>query len=165
MKFKTSKDIIDAGFSGFKTMNELIHSNSYIPTVRGVYLVLYTQQKAPGFLSTGTGGFFKERDPNVSIAELQSNWVEDTVVIYIGKAGGVKSNATLRSRLNQYLRFGQGAKVGHWGGRLIWQIQDARDLVLCWKPVPDGDPEQLEKEMIRKFHSVYLKRPFANLRG
>lgn len=165
MKFNTLDDIKDAGFSGFKTVMELINNNSLIPTVRGVYFVLHTQQKKPGFLPIGTGGFFKEKDPNVSIAELESNWVENTAVIYIGKAGGGKSKATLRSRLNQYLQFGQGAKVGHWGGRLIWQIIDAQELVICWKPLPTGDPELLEKELIQKFQSIYSKRPLANLRG
>lgn len=72
----------------------------------------------PEFLSHGTGGFFKGKDPNVSITELETNWVENTCVVYIGKAG-----TTLQKRLNQYLKFGNGQNIGHWGGRYIWQIK------------------------------------------
>ena len=89
----------------------------------------------PEFLSRGTGGFFKGKDPNVSITELGTNWVKNTCVVYIGKAG-----TTLRKRLNQYLKFGNGQNIGHWGGRYIWQIKNSGNLLLCWKPTPDEDP-------------------------
>ena len=66
-----------------------------------------------------TGEFFKGKNPNVVLDELKKNWIDDTLVVYIGKAGGGNSKATLKSRLRQYFGFGQGKSIGHWGGRLI----------------------------------------------
>jgi predicted DNA-binding transcriptional regulator AlpA len=51
-----------------------------------------------------------------------------------------------------------------WGGRYLWQIKDARDLVLCWKATPDSDPGKVEHELIRSFISRYGALPFANLK-
>lgn len=162
MDFKDIEQIRNAGFKGFKTIRELFANPSSIPKIKGVYLILNPSKKQD-FLHVGTGGHFKERNPNVPISELTSNWVEDTIVVYIGKAGSDGSNATLQSRLRQYLRFGQGSKVGHWGGRYIWQLKNAGDLVVCWKSLPSEDPRQHESSLIQEFVRQYSKRPFANL--
>lgn len=61
--------------------------------------------------------------PSVSIDELQRTWVPGAEVVYLGKSGD------LRRRLNAYRRHGAGQRVGHWGGRYIWQLAD-RDLLL-----------------------------------
>ena len=153
------------GFEGFKTMGELMDGpRTLIPACKGVYVVLRESESAPQFMTEGTGGFFKGKNPNVSIAELKANWVEGTPVVYIGKAGGSGSSATLQKRLGQYLRFGQGASVGHWGGRYIWQLADSRDLVVCWKTLSSDDPREVERQMIADFKAVHSgKRPFANL--
>ena len=154
------------GFEGFKTMGELMDGpRTLIPARKGVYVVLCESESAPQFMTEGTGGFFKGKNPNVSIAELKANWVEGTPVIYIGKAGGAGSSATLQKRLGQYLRFGQGANVGHWGGRFIWQLADSRALVLCWKILTNEEPREVECQMIADFKAVHVgKRPFANLK-
>jgi len=106
-----NRDYLQAqGFEGFKTVGELIDgAKTLIPAQKGVYLVLRESVSAPQFLTKGTGGFFKGKNPNVSLAELEENWVANTPVLYIGKAGGTSSSATLQKRLAQYLRFGQGA--------------------------------------------------------
>jgi hypothetical protein len=52
---------------------------------------------------------------------------------------------TLRSRLKQYLKFGQGKNIGHYGGRLIWQLEHHSELVLCWLPMNEDEPRELEK--------------------
>ena len=153
------------GFEGFKTMGELMNGPStLIPAQKGVYVVLRESESDPRFLSEGTGGFFKGKNPNVSIAELEANWVEGTPVVYIGKAGGAGSSATLQKRLSQYLRFGQGANVGHWGGRYIWQLSDSRDLIVCWKTLTSDEPREVERQMIADFKAAHGgKRPFANM--
>jgi hypothetical protein len=97
------------------------------------------------------------------IDELKSNWVENSLVVYIGKAGSETSKATLNSRLKQYFGFGQGKNIGHWGGRLIWQLKNSADLIVCWKPLPTDDPRTFENQLIKKFVSEFSKRPFANL--
>ncbi len=154
------------GFEGFKTMGELMDgARTQIPARKGVYVVLRESESAPRFLTEGTGGFFKGKNPNVSIAELEANWVEGTPVVYIGKAGGAGSSATLQKRIDQYLRFGQGANVGHWGGRYIWQLADSRDLIVCWKTLTNEEPREVEHKMIEDFKATHTgKRPFANLK-
>jgi hypothetical protein len=115
------------------------------------------------FLEKGCGGHFKGKNPNVAISELQKNWVNDAKVVYIGKAGGTGKKATLKSRLKQYLHFGLGKPVGHWGGRLIWQLKHSSDLVICWKSLPTDEPRDYEAKLIKLFISKFGKRPFANL--
>ncbi|WP_292264880.1 hypothetical protein [Butyricimonas sp.] len=161
MKFKSIEELKREGFIGFVSINELWQDASCISKEKGVYLVLHVKEGKPTFLEKGSGGFFKEKNPNVSLHELNENWVVGTPVIYIGKAGG--RSATLHSRLSQYLKFGQGKNIGHWGGRFIWQIENAGDLLICWKPVEK--PEEMERELIQSFKKEYFgKRPFANLR-
>jgi len=161
--FNNIDSIRQAGFTGFIPINTLFDDASQVPTLRGVYFIILNGNNTPEFLSIGTGGHFKTRNPNIPLSELKSNWVDNTKVIYIGKAGGKGSSASLQSRLKQYLRFGQGQPVGHWGGRLIWQIKNSGDLILCWKTLPDDDPRLVEKQLIQQFVMNYGKRPFANL--
>lgn len=162
---KEGKALETQGFEGFKSMGELMSgAKSVIPAQMGVYVVLREKDTEPKFLLKGTGGFFKGKDPNVPASELLEHWVEDTNIMYIGKAGGVGSSSTLNKRLGQYLRFGQGTNVGHWGGRHIWQLEDSRELIVCWKALSSEDPRQVEHEMIANFKKVHNgKRPFANL--
>lgn len=151
------KELNDAGFTGFIPVSELREGGlKMIPDFSGVYMVLRVSDVAPKFLATGSGGRFKGKDPNVPVEELKANWVEETPVLYIGKA------TSLRKRISQYLRFGQGKPVGHWGGRYIWQLADATQLLFCWMPV-DGNADAVETDMICSFRERYGSRPFANL--
>lgn len=55
--------------------------------------------------------------------------------------------------------------IGHWGGRYIWQIKNSGNLLLCWKPTPDEDPEAIETALIARFKEQHGgHRPFANLK-
>lgn len=150
------------GFQGFVTINELCKNINIVPTYGGVYVVLRTKENKPVFLEKGTGGFFKGDDPNVSISKLEAKWIEGTPIVYIGKADGSATRG-LRTRLNEYMRFGRGNAVGHKGGRYIWQLEDADELIVCWKRI-DCDAEHVEKQMIMAFKEKYGKYPFANLR-
>ena len=141
MEYRTIDDLKKAGFEGFCSVEKLREGLSGI------------------LLEVGTGGLFKGKNPNVAVSELKSNWVDGTCVVYIGKA------TTLSKRISQYLKFGNGKSIGHWGGRLIWQIKDSKDLQICWKPV-DADPREEEMRLIADFKRQYGgKRPFANLKG
>jgi hypothetical protein len=165
LDFNNLDSISNSGFVGFKSKAELFADSSIIPKVRGVYLILYTNAHEPAFLSVGCGGFFKGKDPNASLAELKSNWVSNSLVVYVGKAGGSGSSATLHSRLKQYLAFGQGKKVGHYGGRYIWQLQNPKELIVCWKPLKVDEPREIERQLIADFSRQFGKKPFANLAG
>ncbi|MCP2038173.1 hypothetical protein [Chryseobacterium sp. HSC-36S06] len=153
------------GFKGFRTIAELIKNNyTDIPKVRGVYVLLY-HKLIPEFVEVGTGGHFKARNPDVPIETLKDNWVDDSSIIYIGKAGAEDGSATLHSRLKQYFRFGQGEPVGHWGGRYVWQLKDCYNIIVCWKELPSGNPKHAEAALIAEFVKKYDKKPFANLVG
>ena len=65
----------------------------------------------------------------------------------------------------QYLKFGQGKNIGHYGGRLIWQLKNHLDLIFCWLPMTDTEPRELEKKILADFIQQYGQRPFANLTG
>ena len=121
------KRLIDAGFEGFVVVKRLMADMSVVPNVPGVYALLRESSSAPTFLEKGTGGFHKDKDPNVGIAKLESSWVEDSSIMYFGKAGGAGNKATLRERLGDYMKFGQGRPVGHKGGRYVWQLADAKE--------------------------------------
>lgn len=148
------------GFCGFVTVGQLMASPNLVPPESGVYMILRDNSNTPEFLNIGTGGFFKGQNPNVSIEELHDNWISDSPVLYIGKA-----STSLKKRLRDYMRFGAGKSAGHYGGRYIWQLADNRDLIVCWKPISDCDPQQIEAEMIQMFKKEHSgRRPFANLK-
>lgn len=144
-----------------------------VPKKKGIYLVLWPDEKSPVFVEKGTGGFFKGKDPNVAICELEKHWIENERILYIGQAGGkvkrkngdiLNNKATLQSRIEQYMQFGQGLPKGHYGGRYIWQLANAKDLIICWKVLIEYDSREEEKEMIKGFKKEHEgKRPFANL--
>ena len=163
MNFNDIDEIKKEGFIGFKKISDLLANSSFIPKTKGVYLVLNPNLKKAEYLHIGTGGHFKGKNPNVSLDILTANWVENSLVIYIGKAGSENSRATLHSRLKQYFSFGQGKNIGHYGGRFIWQLKNLADLIICWKPLVDDDPRTFENHLIKKFVTEFSKRPFANL--
>jgi hypothetical protein len=148
--FQSIEELKSEGFEGFKSIKDLNENIDVVPKSSGIYLVLNLSKSFPEFLEVGTGGHFKNKNPNKGHAYLHSKWVIDTHVVYIGKAGGKNNASTLRSRLKLYLDFGVGKSVGHYGGRLIWQLKHSPNLVVCWKII-ENDPRQFES------------KPFANI--
>ncbi len=136
---------------------------SNVPTVQGVYMIVNPFGIAPVFLNVNIGGHFKGNDPTVTIDRLQEKWVEDTKVLYIGKAGHPGGRQNLRTRIRSYMRFGLGNPAAHWGGRYIWQIAHSGSLQICWKPIPDENPRDVESDLLHKFEGQYGCLPFANL--
>lgn len=158
-------DLRRKGFKGFSTVKELwLAGRTAIPDEPGVYFFLRTRVSIPEFLEEGTGGRFRGKDPNVPLSRLQSEWVDGALILYVGQSGsGCKG--TLKRQIDLMLTFGHGAAVGHWGGRLIWQLKDSDRLLVCWKPIRERDPRKVESELIRSFKAMHGgKRPFANLR-
>lgn len=150
----TGDELSKRGFTGFVPFVALPSVD--VPSVPGVYVVLRPAGDEPIFVETSPAGWFKGRDPSVPVESLQRAWVAGAVVIYIGKAGN------LRRRLNEYRRHGAGRRVGHWGGRYIWQLADADLLLVVWRPTPDRDPETIESQLISEFVEAYRGRPFGN---
>ena len=144
-----------AGFVGWVTFDHLQDADQ-CPTSGGVYIVSRADQNEPCFLDRSCGGWFKDRDPTVPHDNLVANWVEDAEVVYIGKANN------LRRRLREFAKFGAGHKIGHWGGRLIWQLGESSRLLVAWKETPGFDPVAVETDMIAQFRGAYGQPPLAN---
>lgn len=166
MTFDSLDAIRAAGFVGVRTIRELQATRCRdVPQDPGVYLVVRQSSRVCAFSTRSCGGWFKGEDPGLPVSQLRQHWVDKAMVIYVGKAGGGRSKAHLQQRLRAYMRFGAGEPVGHRGGRLIWQLEDCLDLIVCWRPSGDQDAALTESELIRKFADIYGRRPFANLRS
>lgn len=135
-----------------------------VPETRGVYLVARKSRKPVRFLAESCGGKFKQREPSVAEESLKKRWLSAPVVLYVGKAGGTDQATSLRARLHSYMRFGLGQPCAHWGGRYIWQLADARDLLVFWKATPRIEPKVAESKLLSEFRDLYGQLPFANLR-
>lgn len=148
------------GFQGFLTADELQAAKMLgVPKGGGVYVVLRESKEYPTFLDVSRGGWYKGKNPTVSKAELETNWVVGSKVLYIGKGDN------LRTRLRSFLRFGNGKRAAHAGGRYIWQVENSAEYIFAWKLAEPGQPAlQAETELLRDFVSSYGRRPFANLR-
>jgi hypothetical protein len=155
-------DLEAAGFTGWRTWDELRRSDPReVPSAPAVYVVFRPAAGAPIFLDTNPGGWFKEKDPTVPIEVLAANWVLGTQVVYIGKAD------VADRRLNQFARFGAGEKIGHWGGRYIWQLLDSDELLVAWHAISWTElARDYEKRLLAHFAVLHGgARPFANLTG
>jgi hypothetical protein len=144
------------GFEGWIRFADLPDAD--VPRGPGVYVVVRPDPVAPRrFTELSTAGWFKDRDPNVGIGDLERRWVLGAATVYIGKA------SNLRSRLDQYRRHGLGEPIGHWGGRFVWQLADASELLVAWRTVEGRDPAEVEADLLAAFEQRFGVLPFANL--
>ena len=161
--FASVESLRAAGFVGFETIRELRRTRlEGVPEEQGVYIILRTARTPPRFLPVSTGGKHKGREATEIVTVLERCWVPDSPVLYIGKGGGEGLDANLWTRMNAYFRFGAGRASGHRGGRYIWQLADADELVACWKQTPHDQPRHVERSLLAEFVNCYGCRPFAN---
>lgn len=162
IKTKNSRQVTNDLLEGFINVGKIKDWKNWItnlPKEKGVYAITRDNGNDPCFLEIGTGGFFKDENPNVSIKELLDKWNKSNhTIMYIGRTGyDLKdSDATLYRRVKDYMRFGSGEKAPHRGGKFIWQLADSKDFDV-WYKVSDK-PETLESELIENLN------PFANLK-
>ena len=151
-----------AGFTGFRSFAEL--ELKEIPQAPGIYAVLMPDGFTPRFLAGSTGGHFKGKDPSLPQAALSAEWVTGAEVLYIGKAGaGRTGKRGLRKRIQEFADFGRGVPVGHWGGRLLWQLADSQALMVAWKELPPELVNAAEARYQADFRAFHGRLPFANL--
>ena len=153
MRF-SRRNLEKSGFTGWLPLEAI--RTSACPTTGGVYIIILDSVDPVAFAERSCGGWFKGKDPTVTWEALTANWVDGAEVVYIGKAD------QLRRRLIQYADFGAGKPVGHWGGRLIWQLPFQDRLIVGWKETPGRIPVEVEAELIASFRQIYGKPPFAN---
>lgn len=103
-------------------------------------------------------------DPSVPLSVLEKSWDDNAKVLYIGKAGGSTQKTTIQDRLRAYMKFGLGKRYSHWGGRYIWQLDDAKELLVYWKETDTQEPCETEKYLLNAHVETFGRLPFANLK-
>lgn len=142
--------LLAAGFKGFLPLAGLTPAT--IPPEPGVYAVLRPPTLDPGFLMNSLGHALKP----YALAELQSRWVSDVEVVYIGKAAGKNG---LRDRLGPFSRMARN----HSGGRSIWQLSNPASLIVGWKPLSADAPAIIEDRLHCAFYLRHGQLPYANI--
>ncbi len=71
----------------------------------------------------------------------------------------------LRRHSSQLCDFAAGNPVGHWGGRLLWQVDDSKGFVVAWLPTPDEDAFAAERKLMLEFRDIFGVWPLANIQG
>lgn len=147
------------GFEGFIRVAELRNNTNVVPSEGGVYIVIRDSRGAPVFLGEGTGtpDERKSEPLNKPIPFLKANYVNESTIVYIGKGD------SLSKRIRQLLLFGAGKYRGHWGGRILWQLADAEELLIAWRITSGLNPRDVEKMMFREYENKYGRLPYANL--
>lgn len=147
------------GWEGFLPLATL--DTSAVPRVPGVYAVLRESGAAPELLAERPHATARQAS-SYSESDLRSRWVSGARVLNIGRAA-----TSLRNRLRQYRKFGEGTGLNHKGGRAIWQLSDPDSLTVAWRKLPgtyDGlSTRAAESGLIAKFQEAHGgAKPFAN---
>ena len=153
------------GFNRFYSVKELhaTWGTHKPPSCKGIYLVIWKGKGRPEFRDQGTWKDFGRL--HVSKDVLKAKWVEDALVIYVG-ANRVDGDANLQKRIKQLIDFGHGKGSAHRGGCHMWQIKDAENLEICWKPVTDEKQQEVRTHVLEEFKRMHNgKLPFANQRN
>lgn len=154
----TRAGLEELGFVGFVMVKCLMNRGGcdIVPKKQGVYVVCRDCLEKP---------LFRERQGGYGLRELEQNWLNGAYVLNFGKAGGVRyPTANLRKRIGAYIRFGKKGKGGHKGGRAIWQLADADNLLVAWKVLLDTEPIEEEQRLIDEFKGCYGRYPYANMK-
>ena len=134
-------------------------SSPAVPALPGVYAVAYHLGRPAAWPKVSCGGWYKGKDPTVSTARLEDEWIDGSDVIYIGK-----TDQTLRKRIKAFAGFGRGKAVAHQGGRLIWQLPDPQHLMIGWLVIEPSQATDEETKLLAEFEDRFGRLPFANLR-
>ncbi|MBP2452375.1 hypothetical protein [Mycolicibacterium lutetiense] len=160
----TREGLTAYGFEGFVPFAAL--PTAGVPQDKpGVYCVIRPSTDEPIFRPISPAGHFKGKDQTVPLADLNKQWVQGATVVYIGKAClGGKEDRSLWKRLDEFRRFGHGERIGHSGGKRIWQLADSASLLVGWKETADDEAERTERRLIEAFRRHYGRLPFANMK-
>lgn len=140
-----------------------------VPEKSGIYVAVYLEDRMPKFKSSSEASqAWLDKKINATIDSLIFNWVnfsdKKDNIVYIGRANARSAKTNLRNRIRQFILFGQGKSITHYGGRYIWQIEDLENIAIYYKD--DEKPAKAEIDLLTDFKRKHKGRlPFANLRS
>lgn len=152
------------------TFEEILADESLLEEVtkeEGIYKV-YLPEDIPFQLNRATTAkeYIKGKkmlyDSDEEIAAFQRQWdliqsakEPDNRLVYIGQS------VNLHRRLKEFAKYGVGEFENHKGGRLLWQLTDAKKCRIEYTPCQNS--VKVEKELIRENKSRHFgQRPIAN---
>ncbi len=141
------------------SLHELYQSGcATIPKESGVYFVMVPDDMKISFLPSA----LNPHAPSYEVAVLQKKYAicAEKKILYIGKASGKNG---LCQRLRQYMKYGWNEGTNHKGGRAIWQILHAEQLLLTYEICKDADKR--EHELLSEFKAKNGCYPLANWKG
>jgi hypothetical protein len=128
------------GFVGWVHFKQMLNQDR-VPRTAGIYVIARSTTGDPNFL-----------DATVPEELLRAKWVPGAEIVYVGKAD------ELRQRLFQFA----DSRPGKRGGRLIWQLEESKNLLVAWKKTSGLEPRPAEAAVLAEFRKRYGKPPFAN---
>jgi hypothetical protein len=138
-------DLRQRGFVGFVSVAQLDDKPRQVPGPCGVYAVVREATDPPRFSEQSDAGWWKGKDPAVSLERLAAEWLPGVQTLYIGDA------ASLQDRVGRLVEFSRarGRSVMHYGGRLLWQLERCQELLVAWKEEPYSTA--LEFDLLEEF--------------
>jgi len=141
------------------TVEELYHSNcGQIPDSAGIYRIVAPEGMQIRFLDTATN----TAAPLYLAEDLRNRYEKcrNRSILYIGKAGGKRG---LRQRLRQYMNYGWNQASNHKGGRAIWQMEHAGQLLVEYECCENC--AEREHQLLKLFREKNGAYPVANHKG
>ena len=161
-------DLRADGFGGFLQLKSFLKvavaGNG--PDVEGVYAIVRESAARPAFKEDAHR---KPRPKIYSAAEAEARWVEGAQTLYLGKGPLRKLSKVRRQglaqRLHELRAHGYDGAANHYGGKLLWQIDDMDSLIVAWKVLPAGAADASETALIHRFMNKdsLHRAPYANI--
>jgi hypothetical protein len=136
------------GFRGFKLFSTVTPDD--LPVAHGLYVILRPAIDQAVILPTS-----RRRLKPYAVEDLLDRWVAGAPVVYIGST---IAKTGLQGRIGAFRR----QATNHSGGRSIWQLRDADELVCAWVETPNHKADRVEDDYHDAFVKRYAKLPFAN---
>lgn len=136
------------------------------PDVEGVYAVLRESAVRPIFREDTHR---RPRSKVYTAAQAEAEWVDGSQTLYIGKGPLRKPRNGRRQGLAQRIKemraHGHDGGANHYGGKLLWQIEDTDSLLIAWKVLLEGTADVVETELIQRFmaQDESGRTPYANI--
>jgi len=161
-------DIRALSFQSIGTLGKIMDSG--LPELSilkrcGIYAITTPESYEPEFIPPDAAKECGNVIKPYPLPKLADKWVEGEDVVYIGLAGK-HSRRTIRQRLRQLIRHGQGHTTDrgpHKGGEILWQLEGFESFTLWVMPTGDPpEPRETEKRLLLSFERQTGKLPFAN---